>query len=126
MRGDLSSERLQRSLRVLDDDRRQVSGPRAEDSHRTGPPSLAGVVVPVGVLACEGYEEASGLSLATVEYGGRGHLHGPVAGDLSADDHSDLIQTERNHPPSKRRAVFRPRIENLIRGGNTALPSLES
>lgn len=122
----MSSEGLQRSLRVLDDNRRQTGGPRAQHSHRTGPPSLACVVVPVGVLARERYEKTPRLSLATVEYGGRGHLHGTVAGHLPADDHSDLIQTERNHPPSKRRAVFRPRIENLIRGGNTALPSLES
>jgi hypothetical protein len=81
-------------------------------------------------LTCEltgdGYEQATGLGLATAEYCGSCHLHGAVAGNRATDDRGDLIETERDHPPSQRSAAYRRHIENHIQSGNAATPSLEA
>ncbi len=115
----MGGERLERGPDVLDDDRGQRRGLRAEHRDRAGPAGLDGVVVTVGVLAGEGHEEAAGLGLPAVEHGRRGHGHGAVAHGRPADDGGDVAEAERDraqggwfaggHGPSQGGAVLPPR-----------------
>jgi len=93
----VGGECLQRRLRVLDDDGGQRCGSGAQYGHCARFAGLAGVVVPVNVLACEGDEEAARLGLPAVEDGWCGHRHCAVALDRSFDSRGDLTDAERDH-----------------------------